>query len=217
LKPDSNAPSRLRKWSRRLVFAIAAVIAILLVAYAERATLLTAAARCWIIDDSLKKADAIVVLGGGVAHRPAMAAQLYHEGWAPRVLYMQVKRSPVESLGLTPSESELTFQMLRTNGVPDSALERLGNSVGSTFDESRAVRAWLERTGAHSIIITTDLFHTRRARWIFRHELKGVPVTIEMAAVPLPEYSATNWWQDEDGVIAFEIEIFKSAYYHLRY
>ena len=192
-------------------------LAILLAAYFERSALLAGVASQWVVNDTLTPADAIVVLGGGLAHRPQMAAQLYHAGLAPRVLYMDVKHSPVETLGLCPSESDLTQQLLRTNGVPDSASERIGRGVGSTYDESLAVRAWVEHTGAHSVIITTDLFHTRRARWIFRRELKGEPVKIQIAAVPLPEYAVTNWWHEEDGVIAFETEVFKSAFYHLRY
>jgi uncharacterized SAM-binding protein YcdF (DUF218 family) len=171
----------------------------------------------WIVDDPPTRADAIVVLGGGVAQRPFAAAKLFREGMAPRILYMDVKLSPVETLGLGLPERELTRLVLMTNGVPDSAMEAIGHGVASTYDESCAVREWMERTGARSIIIATDLFHTRRARWIFRHELRRETPKIQMVAVSQPNYAPTNWWQNEEGVIAFQNEIAKYIYYRLAY
>ena len=171
----------------------------------------------WIVNEPLQKADAIVVLGGGLENRPFAAARLYHEGFAPKILLMDVKLAPTTRLGITLPEKDLTRQVLRKEEVPDSDCITIGDGVASTYDESRAVRAWLEKTGAKSVIIPTDLFHTRRVRWLFRKELKGTGACVLVVVAPTEQYQATNWWRHEEGLIAFQNEVVKSLYYHLRY
>jgi uncharacterized SAM-binding protein YcdF (DUF218 family) len=150
-------------------------------------------------------------------NRPFAAAKLFHDGLAPKILYMDVKLSPTTELGITLPEAELTRRVLLSNNVPETAIEAIGNGVASTYDESRAVRAWIEKTGAKTIIIPTDIFHTRRARWLFRKELKGTGAQIRIVAVDPRQYQATNWWRHEEGLIAFQNECIKSVYYHLKY
>lgn len=219
LDPNMGSDSRTirRYWRRTFICLFAAVLVLAVGAYLGRAPLLTGLAKIWVVDDRPQKADAIVVLGGGIAQRPFLAAKLYKDGLAPWVLYMNVKATPVDKLGISLTESELTRRVLLSNGVPDSALACIGNGVGSTYDESLAVREWLHKTGNKSIIITTDLFHTRRARWIFSRELKGENVKIQTVAAPLSAYGITNWWQNEEGLVAFETEVVKSAFYHVKY
>jgi hypothetical protein len=96
------------------------------------------------------------------------------------------------------------------NNVPESALLAVGTNVASTYDESRAVRAWAKQTGATSIIITTELFHTRR-------ELRDTPVKIYVSAVDPVRYKINNWWRNEEGLIAFQNEVIKSVYYRFEY
>jgi uncharacterized SAM-binding protein YcdF (DUF218 family) len=128
-----------------------------------------------------------------------------------------VKLSPAEEMGVYPSEAELTRRILLSNNIPASALQMIGTNVTSTYDESRAVRAWVRQNGAASIVITTDLFHTRRARWIFRRELRDTPVKIYVAAADPVGFKINDWWQNEGSVIQFQNEIIKSIYYWFKY
>jgi uncharacterized SAM-binding protein YcdF (DUF218 family) len=207
-------PHRLRSvvlWSCGLVVLLAAFC------FAFRSPLLTGLANAWIVNEPLERADAIVVLGGGLETRPFEAARLYHEGLAPKVLLMDVKPSPTTKLGITSPEKDLTRQVLLKKEVPDSDCITIGNGVANTYDESRAVRAWLEKTGAKKIIIPTDLFHTRRVRWLFRKQLNGSGARALVVAVAPEQYRATNWWHHEEGLISFQNEVIKFAYYHLKY
>ena len=154
-------------WSCGLVVLLAAFC------FLFRGPLLTGLATAWIVNEPLEKADAIVVLGGGLETRPFEAARLYHEGFAPKILLMNVKLSPTTKLGITLPEQDLTRQALLKKEVPDPDCITIGDGVASTFDESRAVRAWLARTGAKKVIIPTNLFHTRRVRWLFRKESRA--------------------------------------------
>jgi hypothetical protein len=42
-------------------------------------------------------------------------------------------------------------------------------------------------------------------------------VQVEIEAVPVHQYSAEDWWQHEDGVVAFQNEVLKYAYYRLKH
>ncbi|MGA3181755.1 MAG: YdcF family protein [Verrucomicrobiota bacterium] len=202
---------------RSLAWFLAFVCALLVGCYIFRAPLLTDVARAWVVNDAVTNADAIVVLGGKPELRPYEATQLYHAGVAPRVIYMNVKLSPLAEQGLTLSEREITRRVLLANHVPETALVAVGDGVATTYDESRAVRAWLATNNAKSILIVTDLSHTRRAKWIFSKELKGTGVQVYVHAIRPSEYALTNWWQHEEGVIAFQNEFLKDIYYHFKY
>ena len=205
------------KWLKRLLVTLLVLCALLVTGYVFRSPLLTGLAKAWVVSEPATRADAIVILGGGVENRPFAAASLFHEGVAPRILYMDVKLNPAEELGLFPSEKEETRRILLNNNIPESAILAIGTNVTSTYDESRAVRAWARQTGATSIVITTELFHTRRARWIFRRELRDTPVKIYVAAVDPVRYKINNWWRNEEGLIQFQNEVIKSIYYWFEY
>jgi uncharacterized SAM-binding protein YcdF (DUF218 family) len=186
-------------------------------AYAFRAPLLTDAAQAWVVNDPTAKADAIVILGGGLENRPFAAAKLFHDGVAPRILYMNVRLNPAEEMGITPAESDVTRRILLKQGVPEAAMTMIGSNVSSTFDESKAVHAWMEKNRVKSIVITTDLFHTRRVRWLFEKELKDNKANIHVVAVDARRYKISDWWKHEEGVIAFQNEFIKFLYYRIKY
>jgi uncharacterized SAM-binding protein YcdF (DUF218 family) len=202
---------------RRLSWAFGIVCLLLLGCYLFRATLLTGLAEAWVVNDPVTKADAIVILGGGPETRPFAAARLYHDGVAPMVLYTDVRAGPAEELGITLREAELTHRILLSNGVPATAMTLIGTNVASTYDESRAVRAWIEKSGAKSIIIPTDPFHTRRVRWIFSKELRGTKTAIHVVPVNPTRYRVKDWWRHEEGWVAFQNEVIKYIYYRVEY
>jgi len=174
-------------------------------------------AQAWVVNDPPAQADVIVVLGGRPELRPFEAARLYRAGVAPRILYMDVKPNQATEMGLMPSEREITRRALVSNGVPETAMVAVGHDVASTYDETRAVRAWLATNSAKSILIATDLSHTRRARWVFHRELQGTGVQVRVHAIQPKEYGLTNWWLHEEGLVAFQNEFLKFAFYRLKY
>jgi uncharacterized SAM-binding protein YcdF (DUF218 family) len=193
------------------VLALGGVLAA--VTYWNRTFLLTEMAKAWVVNEPVAKADAIVVLGGGVDTRPFAAAKLYHAGVAPLILYMNVKLTPAEKIGIVLPEKEETRRILLSEGVPAGAILAIGTNVASTYDESFAVRAWESRSGAKSMVIVTDVFHTRRARWVFEKQLRGTGVQVDMQGVATLAYGTTNWWKHEEGVIGFQNEVIKYIYY----
>ena len=106
------------RWLRRIGLLLAVFSALLLTGYVFRAPLLTGLARAWVVNQPVARADAIVVLGGGVENRPFAAARLFHDGVAPLILFMNVKSSAVQELGIVPSEAEQTRRILLSNNMP---------------------------------------------------------------------------------------------------
>ena len=218
IRSDRLEPDRLpRRWLTRLAVCLFIFCFLLSAVYFFRVPLLRSAANLWIINDPPQKADAIVLLGGGLETRPFAAARLYRDGYAPRILVTSPRPSPTDEMGLTTREIDTARQVLVKEGVPDSALVEIGKDVQNTYDEAIAVRAWLQTNHATRVIIPTDIFHTRRVHWVFCKQLKPVGVQVLVQAVPVREYTQASWWRDERGVLAFQNEIFKLAYYKLKY
>ena len=205
------------KLLKRLFVTLLVLCVLLAIGYVFRAPLLRGAASVWIVNDPLTKADAIVVLGGGMETRPFEAARLYHLGLAPMILLTATQPAPSEQLGANPPETEIARQILMRKEVPGTAIAVAPGCVNSTYDEAIAVRTWAKTNHIKRLIVVTDVFHTRRARWVFRKELGPAGIQVEVDAVPVREYAVTNWWKHDDGVVAFQNEILKYAYYRLKY
>jgi uncharacterized SAM-binding protein YcdF (DUF218 family) len=182
-----------------------------------RAPLLRSVAHLWIVADAPVKADAIVILGGGLDSRPTEAARLYHAGFAPRILVMQPEPTRVNELGLVVDYASLTRTLLEMDHVPADAIIPLVPNVTSTIEEARALAAWASANNAHRFLIPTDLFHTRRARWILQRKLCEPSDDIRMIPVNPKRYTASDWWQHEEGLIDFQNEIIKFGMYLCRY
>ena len=91
---------------------------------------------------------------------------------------MDVQPGPVEELGLVTPRSGTNPPVLLSNNVPVTALTAIGKQVASTYDESCAVRDWAKTSGARTILIPTDLFHTRRVL-VVQKQLTGTGATVK--------------------------------------
>jgi uncharacterized SAM-binding protein YcdF (DUF218 family) len=194
------------------------ILGVLAVAgYVFHAPLLRGAARAWVVHDSLSRSDAIVVLGGGMETRPFEAARLYHLGLDPKILLTATKPMLAEQLGVKPPETEIARRILVKKEVPDAAIVVAPGFVNSTYDEAMVVRDWAKTNHIKQLIIATDVFHTRRAVWLFGKELKPLGIQVQMDAVPVREYTLAGWWTNDLGVVAFQNELLKYAYYRVKY
>ena len=201
-RPGLTRPKR-HLWLRLLGAVCLALLLFGVTAYALHRPLLTGFANALTVDDDLAPAEFIYLLGGDAHIRPVHAARLFRQGFAPRVV---ITGAPEQ-----PDSSNPVVQLLRIEGVPDSAVTSLPLPPGaaSTQDEGRALRDYLEENPAERVIVVTSPYHTRRARWTLRRELDGVPVEIRMSAAPDPRFDASNWWQNEEGFVAYLTEALK--------
>ena len=189
----------MRLW-RIMLLVFAVVVALGIGTWAGREWLLRSAADLWIVSDPLGSADAVAVFGGGVADRPLAAAQYYAQGWVTKIL-------------VDGSDSEAVLLEL---GTPGTAIETFGRALGSTYQEALALRAWAEQHNLHSIIVPTEIFSTRRVRWMLRRAFPG-EFQIRVIALDAPDYRRDDWWCRTQTLAAFEKEVIKYLYYNLTY
>jgi uncharacterized SAM-binding protein YcdF (DUF218 family) len=211
MAPDPvSATPRTKSFRRRGGIFVAVALLALSAGWLAHVQILQGAARAWIVSDSIAPA-----LGGGLETRPFAAAD--KKGMARRILISAVKPSPAEKLDIVPSHIALNRAVRLKLGVPPEAIVSFGTDVSSTYEEARALAEWANRDGIKSIIVPTEIFSSRRVRWILVKELSGLDVGIEVQALPPLDYDLDNWWRHEAGVIGFQNEVIKYLYYRVKY
>ena len=164
--------------------------------------------------DAFSQADAIVVLGGdgGNFFRVQQGVALFNEGHAPVVVFSG--GISLKDAGLACSSAELSLEAAQQLGLPTNATI-IASGAQSTYDEAVNLSRLVQQRHWHSLIIVTDLFHTRRAARTFRTLLPDM--TIYLSAAPDPNYDASRWWQTEEGLVAVFNEVIKLVFYWTRY
>jgi len=166
-----------------------------------------------IVQDTLRPADVIHVIAGE-DYRTDYAIQLYKQGfgehlffaggWCEFHQYNHGEHAEEISLG---------------EGVSFDAIAFDDSKVTSTYMEAERLKAWIESSPdpIRSVIVVSDPFHMRRARWIYRKVL-GNQIQLQMAPVPfdLTPYQRT-WWKDVESRKYVQEEYTKFIYYLFRY
>ena len=181
------------------------------------------AARALMVSAELPHADAMVVLSGSSLYqeRTGRAAQLFHEGRAPKIVLTNDNQPAGWSneLQRNPLFIEREAEELRRAGVPDDEIEMLPQTVSSTHDEALLLREYAEAHGLHSLLIVTSAYHSRRALWTFRKVFEGSGINIGLASVPPGERTPqpATWWLHLRGWQEVAGEYLKLIYYWWTY
>lgn len=164
--------------------------------------------------DTYSQADAIVVLGGdgGDFFRVQQGVDLFNEGYAPVVVFSG--GISLKDTGLACSSAQLSLEAAQELGLPDGAAI-IADGAQSTYDEAMNLSRLTQQRRWHSLIVVTDLFHTRRAARTFRTLLPDT--TIYLSAAHDPNVDASRWWQTEEGLIAVFNEVIKLVFYWAKY
>lgn len=193
------------------------VLCLLLLAAAAYATCGSTLPRIgrWLdVGEEPQPCDYLLVLNGDRDTRPFAAADLYQRGMADTILILS---TPEVERPTTPPEHEMVRSILLSCDVPDSKIQFLDRSSGTTFDEANALKGFLsEHPGVTCGVITND-YHTRRTRWVFRRVLGDQSASMQMLAAKTDDFGASNWWRHEEGFVYYLSEFFKFSFYVVRY
>ncbi len=180
------------------------------------------AARLLIVEAPLDRSDAIIVLSGSrtLGERLALAAQLFREGRAPKIILTNdnLRGGWVSAEQRNPYFYESAVKELVKLGVPDDAIVVIPSAVTSTQEEALATRKYFQPQSG-SLLIVTSGYHSRRALRSFRNAFKGSGTTIGIAPV-MPGWQtpgATVWWLHLSGWEMVAGEYAKLFYYAIRY
>ncbi|HET7713623.1 MAG TPA: YdcF family protein [Patescibacteria group bacterium] len=137
--------------------------------------------------DTLKRADAIVVLSGG-PDRVQWGIKLYQDGWAPRLVLVG---AALDKSG--PSNAEAMRKIALRAGVPDTAIFLEEDST-NTLENATFGKAILDSFGAKSIILVTSPYHQRRAYETFKKVYEGEAMVIINSPSGYSTWNAKEWW-----------------------
>ena len=133
---------------------------------------------------------------------------------AQRVLVTTVAIHPEQDF--TPPDHELNMRVLRACGVPAKDIVLLPGQAVSTRDEAQALAEYLAATPGQRLLVVTNGYHTRRARWIFNRLLGSRAGRITLISVRPDDFRPEVWWQDEKGFSTISGECIKLGFYGLR-
>jgi uncharacterized SAM-binding protein YcdF (DUF218 family) len=159
--------SRTRRWLRRGLLVVVAVVAIFGI------WVCAVAAQVWWVgrSDDRTPVDVIVVMGASqydgrpspvLAWRLTHAKTLYQEGVAPQIITVGGKLP-----GDRFTEGQSGVQYLGSHGVPSSALIAV-DTGRDTWRSMKAVDAVMKQHGWTSMVIVTDPWHSYRCRQMAR-------------------------------------------------
>lgn len=149
--------------------------------------LLTTSGRFLVINHP-QKSDAIVVLAGETERRPERGLELLGQGLALRL----VLDVPADTRIYQWNQLELARDYVK--GLPQAAAISLCPiRARSTKGEAQDVSRCLGAIGAHSVLLVTSDFHTRRTLSTFKRMLPQYDFSVA-AAFDEREFGA-KWWR----------------------
>jgi uncharacterized SAM-binding protein YcdF (DUF218 family) len=157
------------------------------------------------------KADLIVALGGDGGARAVKAAELYRQGYAPRVLLTGVEGGDDWT---RRHYLDWRAKYLIDEGVPRSAL--LFDDVSrSSWAEAVNTLGLMRREGWKRVLIVSDPPHLWRLEWVWHRLAPNAGVEYRLVASQPRWWHPGRWWADEQSESFVVSELIKITYYEV--
>lgn len=199
--------------ARRYLWAAGGIVLLGVTLFLAREPILLAIGDYLMVQDELQPADVIHVIAG-LDYRADYAIELYQQGYARQIFFTGGWCPKIQG-----DHGERGRAPALAQGVPAAAIATDDAYITSTYSETLRLQAFIAASPEpiRSVIVVSDPFHMRRARWTYRRVL-GPGVRVQMAPVPfsLTPYQR-RWWTDEGSQQYVREEYEKMAYYLARY
>jgi len=189
-----------------------ALLAIAVALFVFRAPLLTAAGWALVREDPIRRADVVVVPAWAGEAGSISAADLVHQGYAPRVAVLESAMSPAEreliARGILDGSKDGWYaRVVQHLGVKD--VEQINDRASGTESEGGILPEWCLRRGYRSIIVVSTPDHSRRVRRVLRRTTKSAGIDVIVRTTKLSEFDPSGWWKTRGGVRTEIVEIQK--------
>jgi len=149
-------------------------------------------------NDNINRSDAIFILGGGSTGRTAKAIELYKNGYAKKILYSKLRDRSSNECRAGDYKS---FLLIKSNIFNFESLHYYKNFATSTFDEAYEAIHYAKMNHLKSMILVTELTHTRRAKYAFEKVAKLLDYNLKTTVCGVKEityfdYNRDNWWKN---------------------
>jgi len=158
-----------------------------------------------IVADPIQEVDAVVVLSGDDGDRLALAIEMHKQGWASNLVITNVEDNINQRLA---AEAQ-------AGGFVKDEIYITKLKVESTVDEAIAVRKLSKQKGWTSLMVITDPYHSFRARFIFRRELRESGITIAVRPIAGHWFRSPSWFLYVEGWQFVFLEIIKLIFFFL--
>lgn len=141
-----------------------------------------------LMNHELEKADAILVLGSSDLRKAEYAAELYHAGWAPLLIFSGGEGRTTTGLwGMSEAEKFASVAMER--GVPKEAI-LLETKSTNTGENIQFTRQLLEEKGIElkKIIVTQKPYMERRTYATFMKQWPGMDSIVTSPKISFENY-----------------------------
>jgi uncharacterized SAM-binding protein YcdF (DUF218 family) len=184
------------------LISLLALILVLTVLYLARHPIFRLIGEGWVIEDTLERSDAILVLSDDnfYADRATRASQVYRQGLAPIVIASGRRLRPYAGI------AELIEHDLIERGVPKDKILRVSHDADNTREEVETLAQVARQKKWRSVIVVTSNFHTRRARYIFSH-LFPKDIKIRITGARDGDFDPERWWEKRVSVKDLSREI----------
>lgn len=172
-----------RKYGRRFAVIFAVLLTTLVLAYRPILRSLTWPLR---VDDGPHKADVIVVLAGGGGRRVRHGVKLWRQNYSRSGKILMAGGPLFQDV----SWSSVMKQYAVKLGVPEAQILTQTRSTTTVTDAEETLKI-LKKLNYKTILLVTDAYHSRRARYVFRR-IAEPDMTVWCASLPMPK---KDWWE----------------------
>jgi len=171
---------------KKIVYFSVIIFIIFCTIFLAREPLLRGVGNQLVHSDTPEKADLIVMLRGGLFDRSIQTAEIYKNGYAPKILLPKSladnipAQFAVHGILVDNYQTRLRDILIQAGVSPEHILMSTLNPGGGTLGEARRVRKDIETTeDIKSIIVVTSWFHTRRSHRIYSAIFKGSGIKVQ--------------------------------------
>jgi len=167
--------------------------------------------------DPVHKADAMVMLMGGIApDRILESVDTYKKGLSGRLIIVQENMGAYKQLeekgAHIISNTQQACNAAIALGIPADSVTILPGDAQSTQQEAVIIRSYLKtQPEIQSINLVSSSDHTRRATMIFKKafEKQHMPVTVYSCPSKYSSYTGKGWWKNKEGIQTVLMEYLK--------
>lgn len=209
-----------KKGNHYLKYFLIFLLIVLIALFLNKQTLLTFAGNLLLSEDTPQKAEAIVVLNGGVPIRILEAVDLYNSGFGEIIIFCKTTESSdykklKEFNIFYPVEHDINKQIAEEFDIPSSNIYMVNKKVNSTYGELESVKDFLIDNDIKKIIIVTSKFHTLRTRMI-ANKVFNREIDFMVIGTKYDGYKPNTWWKNRNATRNTISEYLKILAFYLR-
>ena len=160
-----------------------------------------------------QQSDVVLALGGDMGDRIAVAAGLYQQGLARRLMLTGLENMPAAA---RHHYLNWRMQFAIDLGVPKEAI-MLEEGAGSSWEEATDTLALLKKNHWQRVMVVSDPPHMRRLHWVWSKVFAGSGKEFVLVESRPGWWNADRWWENEESGLFVFAEYVKLVYYRFKH